>query len=356
MSLLVLSAADVAKASASMSPDKLQDLMASVFITLSQREGTLASTPHRTSIPTSQHTVLFMPARIATPALTGTTIKVVSVPSAPGDARGLPGSTLVLDEETGAVKAIVNSRSLTALRNAAGSLLSTRVVGMKTPTRIVAFGSGQQIEAHLNLFLRAYPSVVHCSIVNRSKNQRLQSLVKRMSEAFPHMDGLSLGMDDPKLPKGEVESAVRSGDIIICATSATAPLFPSSWVKPGAHVILIGSYKPHMKEVDTALVNRALKGMLIVDSRDACAQEAGELLEAKVDMAAVSEIGELVDMDAEGNLRMKSAQRAKKSARDDTITMFKSVGVGLQDVAIACATVDKARALELGTTVPGYDA
>ena len=123
MSLLVLSAADVEKATASMSPDKLQILMASVFRTLSRGDRWLSSTPHRTSISMPQHTALFMPARIATDALTGTTVKVVSVPSSPGDTRGLPGSTLVLDEDTGAVKAIVNSRSLTALRNAAGMYL-----------------------------------------------------------------------------------------------------------------------------------------------------------------------------------------------------------------------------------------
>ena len=123
MSLLVLSAADVEKATASMSPDELQILMASVFRTLSRGDRWLSSTPHRTSISMPWHTALFMPARIATDASTGTTVKVVSVPSSPGDTRGLPGSTLVLDEDTGAVKAIVNSRSLTALRNAAGKYL-----------------------------------------------------------------------------------------------------------------------------------------------------------------------------------------------------------------------------------------
>ncbi|KAL1674288.1 hypothetical protein EV122DRAFT_220903 [Schizophyllum commune] len=354
MSLLVLSAADVEKATASMSPDELQILMASVFRTLSRGDRWLSSTPHRTSISMSQHTALFMPARIAIDALTGTTIKVVSVPSSPGDTRGLPGSTLVLDEDTGAVNAIVNSRSLTALRNAAGSLLSTRIVGIDKPTAIATFGSGKQIEAHLKLFLRAYPSVTRCSIINRSANERLTKLADALRVAFPRVTVETSSTAAQAQADGSVEGAVRTADIVICATSSTAPLFPSSWVQPGAHVILIGSYKPHMKEVDTELVHRALAGALIVDSRDACAQEAGELLEAKVDMAAVSEIGELVEVDGKGRLQT-TLPEWKTKERADAVTMFKSVGVGLQDVAIACAAVDKARAMGLGTTVEGYD-
>ncbi|KAL1731946.1 hypothetical protein EV714DRAFT_207920 [Schizophyllum commune] len=354
MSLLVLSAADVEKATASMSPDELQILMANVFRTLSRGDRWLSSTPHRTSISMSQHTALFMPARIATDALTGTTIKVVSVPSSPGDTRGLPGSTLVLDEDTGAVKAIVNSRSLTALRNAAGSLLSNRIVGMDAPTTIATFGSGKQIEAHLHLFLRAYPTIIRCSIINRSANERLTKLADALRAAFPNVTVETFSTATHSQADGSVEGAVHSANIVICATSSTAPLFPSSWVQPGAHVILIGSYKPHMKEVDTDLVNRALARTLIVDSRDACAQEAGELLEAKVDMATVSEIGELVEVDGEGKLRTTLPQPKGKEGHNG-VTMFKSVGVGLQDVAIACAAVDKARAMGLGTTVEGYD-
>ena len=222
---------------------------------------------------------------------------------------------------------------------------------MNKPTAITTFGSGKQIEAHLKAFLRAYPSVTRCSIVNRSANERLTKLADALRAAFPHV---TVETFSTAQANQSVEAAVRSANIVICATSSTAPLFPSSWVQPGAHVILIGSYKPHMKEVDSDLVHRALAGALIVDSRDACAQEAGELLEAKVDMVAVSEIGELAEVDAERNLKT-TLPASKTKERDDRVTMFKSVGVGLQDVAIACAAVDKARAMGLGTTVEGYD-
>lgn len=141
MSLLVLSGADVDGVAASMTPDQLQLLMAQVFARLSAsskaRSGVInIHMPPRIVLPTENHTALFMPARIGrVPATTsdsavtndegsdmsiiGTAVKVVCVPNE-SDPRGLPGTTLVLDEVTGAVKAVVNARKLTALRNAAG--------------------------------------------------------------------------------------------------------------------------------------------------------------------------------------------------------------------------------------------
>jgi ornithine cyclodeaminase/alanine dehydrogenase-like protein (mu-crystallin family) len=122
-SLLVLSSLDVDKITTTFSPDDLLTLTESVFTCLSSRSYDI-SAPHRTSIQSANHTALFMPSRINA---IGTAIKVVSVPTSDSSdaARipcGLPASTIVLDEHTGAVKALVNARSLTALRTAAGSV------------------------------------------------------------------------------------------------------------------------------------------------------------------------------------------------------------------------------------------
>ncbi len=123
MSLLVLSARDTFETTTRFSPDELVGLMAGVFAQLSSSDPGIVQ-PHRTAISTENHTALFMPSRIAS---SGTTMKVVSVPAAgaPEDvrARGLPASTIVMDEHGGHVRAIVNARLLTALRNAAGESL-----------------------------------------------------------------------------------------------------------------------------------------------------------------------------------------------------------------------------------------
>ena len=117
--ILVLSARDVDIVSASFSPQDLQSIMAHVFYAISHVTDptTAVATPNRSAVDMLAHRALFMPARIAN---VGTAIKIVSVPSVEGDTRGLPATTLVLDENTGAVKAVVNARSLTALRTAAG--------------------------------------------------------------------------------------------------------------------------------------------------------------------------------------------------------------------------------------------
>ena len=126
MSLLVLSAADVAKVTSTFSPDELVALMANVFSRLSERRRDIEQ-PHRVTLSMAHHTSLFMPSRIT---CAGTTMKVVSVPTsdAPKEIKekGLPATTIVLDEQFGSVKAVVNARRLTALRNAAGMYSASR--------------------------------------------------------------------------------------------------------------------------------------------------------------------------------------------------------------------------------------
>lgn len=115
--VLILSSNDVDNVVASMSPQHLLDLMATVFSQLSSKDSVEAvDCPHRTKISMPEHTALFMPGRV--PAM-GTAIKIVSVPSTRSD--GLPATNIVLDEETGTVSAMMNATRLTALRTAAGA-------------------------------------------------------------------------------------------------------------------------------------------------------------------------------------------------------------------------------------------
>jgi len=354
--------------------------MARVFIAVSRpasqppdEEGVDIQTPQRTAINSPSHTTLFMPARLSLPqdVLGGTSIKVVSVPLKEGDTRGLPATTLVLNEESGGVDAVVNARELTSLRNAAGSLLSTTLVGVDKPERIVMFGAGKQIEAHINVFLKHYPSINSCTIVNHSLNERARALYESTTASFTGVNFQLLSQQS----EVAIHEAVQKADIIICATSATSPLFPSSWVSSGAHVILIGSYKPHMQEVEGALVQRAIpparpivgeriNQALIVDSREACMTEAGDLIQARVEPTSIVEIGELLLQDKGQGIRPQPSSGARKGSVlsinpepfTGPITMFKSVGVGLQDVVIAKEVVSHATNMPgVGTLIEGYD-
>ena len=313
----------------------------------------------------ARHTALFMPSRISD---LGTTIKVVSIPSFPGNRQGLPASTLVLDEVTGCVKAIVNATALTALRTAAGaipfpfrlvgrrrveayhttgSVLATRLLVSKVPKTLVAFGAGKQIQAHVDLHLRTFPSFESCTIVNRTDGVRLHELASSLRQSHPSVAFNTLTLDDSR-----VKDAVRNADVICTATSSERPLFPSDWVSPGTHLNLVGSFTPRMHEVDSQLVNRAWK--VVVDSREACAVEAGELIAAGKAVgpnASLIELGELVEEGDDG----KFVPMLHEDFREpDGVTIFKSVGVGLQDVAIASLVLSHAEHMGYGTRIDNY--
>ena len=112
--MLVLTSADVDALVADVSPHELVQLMAVVFKRVSENSG--VDMPHRLSVRTESHDTLFMPSRVDT---FGTAVKVVSIPTS-GGLNGLPATTLVIDEASGGVKAVVNARNLTAIRTAAG--------------------------------------------------------------------------------------------------------------------------------------------------------------------------------------------------------------------------------------------
>ncbi|KAK1228145.1 hypothetical protein PQX77_008828 [Marasmius sp. AFHP31] len=369
MSLLVLSARDVERVTSDFSPGHLQLLMADVFAmasTPSKESSSLSFQPHRITIPTAYHKALFMPARINT---IGSTMKVVSVSTRSDDVGGLPASTIVLDNASGA---------------ASRSLLSTTLVGPEEPNHVVAFGAGQQISAHLDVHLREFPTIKTCTIVNRTLNNRVERLVAKLKDDHPSVKTttLTLNAEDGNTSM-EVKEELARASIVITATSSKVPLFPSSWVPTGAHIILIGSYTKEMKEVDTDLVMRAVRSQvsdgvsprLLVDSVEACFKEAGELIDAGLSEKQMQEIGSLVldaraqdDQATPGEMRkilctgLKKTSERGATAFDGPVTMFKSVGLGLQDVAIACAVVEQAEKMiaesniaDLGVIVDSYD-
>ena len=221
---------------------------------------------------------------------------------------------------------------------------------------LVVFGAGLQANAHVRQLLATYPHIARITIVNRQTSARLSALVDDLSCAYPEVacEGLSSASRAP------TEAAVRNADIICCVTPSTAPLFPSEWVRADTHVILVGSYTPAMAEVDSALIERAR--VVLVDSRSACAEEAGELIAAGVPQARMVEVGELLrstEVPGEKSWGWEpDKQRVAEvlAAGTGDVTIFKSVGIGAQDVAIAVATVERAMEMGIGTVVPGFDA
>lgn len=240
-----------------------------------------------------------------------------------------------------------------------GSVLATQLLlgppSISKPNSILAFGAGTQIEAHVDLLLRTYPSIERVAIVNRTVHPRATDLLQTLLPKHPEVHFTASPLEGYDL-----RTLLSSASIVVTATSSTKPLFLEyeSFVRPGTHFILIGSYTKDMREISGDLLARTggaqagRKYSIVVDSRKAALTEAGELIAANVSPEGVVELGELVTEKGDDIAFNQEGIDAVRSAGD--ITIFKSVGVGVQDVAIASIVVRRAEELGLGTSVKGF--
>ncbi|KDN51419.1 NAD(P)-binding protein [Tilletiaria anomala UBC 951] len=295
--------------------------------------------PQRLAINAPNHHMLFMPAR----ALDTTAIKIVSVPK-DGIPGGIPGTTLLFDDETGVLKAVMDASSLTAARTAAGSALATALVlppGTSTVSGIAVYGSGAQAYWHALLLTSLYErtlEMVAFMVPKGRSSTRARATLDRLKAALMPERSSTLSF-----LVSENKNLLKHADIVCCCTPSTTPLFRMNSLKPGAHLNLIGSYKPHMQEVEEQLVLQAQsRGLIMVDSISSCRTEAGDLLKAEIDWTKTRELGTLVqpppavEVDVAANERERSEMDVASIGKDSTrFTIFKSVGIGAQDVAIA---------------------
>ncbi|KAI9490225.1 hypothetical protein BDB00DRAFT_769242 [Zychaea mexicana] len=284
-----------------------------------------AQAPQRIAVTTDMHKVLFMPSRLNTT----TSIKVVSVPL--GDSKGgLPGTTLVLDEATGGLQTVMNAAALTAVRTAAGSALATQYYAKEDAKSLVVLGAGAQGRAHIDMVVAVRPSIQNVTIWNRGQERRDQ-LVREIQAAYPNLTVKGAGND------AELEPAARDADIVCTCTNATQPILRGEWLKEDVHLNCVGSYRLDMHEIDAQCVKQTDK--ILVDSVEACTAESGELV-ASSTPEKWTELGKIVieNQDAKAD----SAKR----------TLFKSVGISVQDSAIAGLMAKRAADANLGSVVP----
>lgn len=150
---------------------------------------------------------------------------------------------------------------------------------------MVIFGSGEQARQHALVFKAMWDSLETIVIAARKQTHRLRDLIDELSAELKQVKISSVTSNH--------EQALGDANIIVTCTPSTEPLFDSSAVRDGTAMCLIGSYQPHMHEVDQALVARA--GTIVVDSKSACLHEAGELIKAGKREQDLVELGELLD-------------------------------------------------------------
>ncbi len=317
MKIIVLTAKDIETA---LPMNKAIEVMRGAFAQLADGEAVL---PLRSHLPTAGGATLVMPAYLQRSRDLG--IKVVSVNE--GNAsRGLPvvsAVVLAVDPETGVPAALLEGTRLTALRTGAIGGLAADLLARPEASRVTLFGAGVQGRSQLEAVC-CVRNVKRVTIVDRS-----EAAARRLADevaAWPEAPEVHTVADPGK--------AVGSADIVIAATTSRTPLFDGRDLSPGTHVTGIGSFTPEMQEIDPETVNRA---RVVVDQRDACLAEAGDLIQAGATIDA--EIGEIVTGRKAG--RTSPAQ----------ITFFKSVGVAVQDAAAAGAVLEAAREKKLGSVV-----
>lgn len=239
------------------------------------------------------------------------------------------GSVMLFNAETGELQAMMNASAVTAIRTAAVSGVATDLLAREDAHELAIVGAGVQARTHLAA-MSCVRSIERCRIASRTIEHARQ-LVDEMSDRFPF----------PLAAVETVEQALADADLIVTATNAKEPVLKREWISPGVHLNVVGSSSPKSREVDTATMAAAA---LFVDRRESTLNEAGDYLFAASEGAIGpdhirAELGEL----------LTGSKRGRTSP--DEITLFKSLGLAVEDLAAAAYLYKKAKELNAGTWV-----
>lgn len=239
------------------------------------------------------------------------------------------GAVVLFDGETGSVLALMDASPITAIRTAAVSAVATRLLARRDAGVLAILGSGVQARTHVDAML-AIASFRAVRIWSRTAAhaRSLAADVGRRHAIEAHV-------------ATDASSAVRGADVVCTVTAAREPVLRGDWLSPGTHVNAVGASLPTARELDSEAVRRA---RVYVDRRESALAEAGDLLipmGEKVIGAAhiVGEIGELITGTITGR------------ETDDEITLFKSLGLAVEDLACAHSLYELARSREAGSRV-----
>ena len=243
--------------------------------------------------------------------------------------RGLPthlATIVLLDPTTGELLAVMDGRFITEARTGAASAVAVRYLARQDASVLAIIGSGVQARSHLEAL----------TLVRKFADIRCWSPTEANVRRF-----VSESSGFPIRAMASAEGAVRGADVIALVTASNAPAIQDAWVKPGACVISVGACRPNQREMDPALVARA---RLVVDSRAAALKESGDLVQGiregwfgEDHIAA--ELGEV------------AADPKLGRADPEQVTIFKSLGMAVEDVAAAALAYRRATEQAKGAAI-----
>jgi ornithine cyclodeaminase len=284
------------------------------------------------SVKKRKGATLFMPAYLTESDALGA--KIVSV--FPGNRKmRLPtvhAVVVAVEARTGRPAAFMDGTFLTALRTGAASGVATDLLARKDARVVAIFGAGTQSRTQLEAVcaVRAVEKVWVYDV----KAKAAKAYVREMKKRGSPIPEKIFAAQSPK-------QAVREADIICTATTSYRPVFDDADLKPGVHINGIGSYTPEMQEIPARTVVRA---KVVVDSRQASLAEAGDLI--------ISIGGGLIsDKHIHGEIGEVASGKIPGRQSEGETTFFKSVGLAVQDVAVAALVLRRAKKLKLGLDV-----
>src|SRR5213594_527192 len=234
------------------------------------------------------------------PALTPDGLGLKAVTFYPSNAeRGIPthmATIFLVDPETGAPLAIMDGRLITEMRTAAVSAAATKLLAPRDAKVLAILGSGVQAHSHIEAL----------RVVRKFKEIRVWSPTREHAERFAKEIGATAMSS---------EDAVRGADVVVTATNSKTPVLKGVWLKPGCHVNAVGACRPDWRELD----DEAMSNVVFVDSREGAMKESGDVILS--DAKIYAELGE--------------ALSGKVPSRANETTIFKSLGMAVEDIAAA---------------------
>ena len=236
------------------------------------------------------------------------------------------GGVLLFDGTTGELLALIDASSVTAIRTAAVSALATRALSNSGAQHLAIIGAGVQARSHLEAM----------ACVRPIKSVRVAA--RRFENAQAFARDLQVGYEFPIEPVASAEVAVQDAEIIVTATTAREPVIKREWISPGAHINAIGTFSPKAREIDSQTMTDAV---LFVDRRESAFNEAGDYL-----LAAGEGVINEESIAAELGEVLIGAHPGRTSAQE--ITLFKSLGLAIEDLAAAEYVFERARETQSG--------
>src|SRR5436190_3332901 len=239
------------------------------------------------------------------------------------------GGVLLFSGQTGELLAVVNASAITAIRTAAVSAVATKLLAREDAGELAIIGAGVQARSHLE------------AIAGVRSLKRVRIAARRVEKAESFAAETQPRFSFPVVPVQDAETAARDADIIVTATTSRDPVLRREWISPGAHINAVGTYAPTAREIDTATMAEA---SLFVDRRESALNEAGDYLIA-------AQAGAIGPDHVRGELGEILIGACPGRTSPEEITIFKSLGLAIEDLAAAAHIYQKARDKSLGTWV-----